>query len=117
MLSAGFLADLMSERAVGVGKACSIGNKMDIDECDVLEYLIEDDETDAIALYLESIIRGRRFLELAWSAKKPIVLLKGGKSSAGAKAALSHTSSLAGNARLQERSVAGRRYPARDFSR
>jgi acetyltransferase len=102
MLSAGFLADLMSERAVGVGKACSIGNKMDIDECDVLEYLIDDDDTDAIALYLESIVRGRKFLELADRSKKPIVLLKGGKSAAGAKAALSHTSSLAGNARLQD---------------
>jgi len=102
MLSAGFLTDLMSERAIGVGKACSIGNKMDIDECDVLEYLLEDEETDAVALYLESIVRGRKFLELADRAKKPIVLLKGGKSTAGAKAALSHTSSLAGNARLQD---------------
>ena len=102
MLSAGFLADLMSERAVGVAKACSIGNKMDIDECDVLEYLLEDGETDAVALYLESINRGRRFLELAARAAKPIVLLKGGKSTAGARAALSHTSSLAGNARLQD---------------
>jgi len=102
MLSAGFLADLMSERAVGVAKACSIGNKMDVDECDVLEYLLQDDETDAVALYLESINRGRKFLELADRATKPIVLLKGGKSSAGAKAALSHTSSLAGNARLQD---------------
>lgn len=102
MLSAGFLADLMSERAVGIAKACSIGNKMDIDESDVLEYLLADDETDAIALYLESIIRGRKFLELAGRARKPIVLLKGGKSSAGAKAALSHTSSLAGDARLQD---------------
>ncbi len=116
MLSAGFLADLMSERAVGVGKACSIGNKMDIDECDVLEYLIDDDETDAIALYLESIVRGRKFLELADKSKKPIVLLKGGKSAAGAKAALSHTSSLAGNARLQDSllSLAGVTI-ARDF--
>ena len=102
MLSAGFLVDLMSERAIGVAKACSIGNKMDIDECDLLEYLLEDDETDAIALYLESIVRGRRFLELADRAKKPIVLLKGGKSRSGAKAALSHTSSLAGDARLQD---------------
>ena len=116
MLSAGFLADLMSERAVGIAKACSIGNKMDIDECDVLEYLLEDDETDAIALYLESIVRGRRFLELADRAKKPIVLLKGGKSRAGAKAALSHTSSLAGDARLQDSllSLAGVTL-ARDF--
>ena len=102
MLSAGFLADLMSERAIGVGKACSIGNKSDVDECDVLEYLLGDDETDAIALYLESIPRGRRFMELAEKAAKPIVVLKGGKSSAGAQAALSHTSSLAGNARLQD---------------
>jgi acyl-CoA synthetase (NDP forming) len=116
MLSAGFLVDLMSERAVGIGKACSIGNKSDVDECDVLEYLLEDNETDAIALYLESIPRGRRFLELADRAKKPIVLLKGGKSGAGAKAALSHTSSLAGNARLQDSlmSLAGVTI-ARDF--
>ena len=116
MLSAGFLADLMSERAVGIAKACSIGNKMDIDECDVLEYLLDDDETDAVALYLESIVRGRKFLELADRAKKPIVLLKGGKSEAGAKAAISHTSSLAGNARLQDSlvSLAGVTI-ARDF--
>jgi len=116
MLSAGFLADLMSERVVGVAKACSIGNKADIDECDVLEYLLEDDDTDAIALYLESINRGRKFLELASRADKPIVLLKGGKSAAGAKAALSHTSSLAGDARLQDSllSMAGVT-PARDF--
>ncbi|MEE9910587.1 MAG: acetate--CoA ligase family protein [Deltaproteobacteria bacterium] len=116
MLSAGFLADLMSERAVGIAKACSIGNKMDIDECDVLEYLLADNETDAVALYLESIVRGRRFLELADRAQKPIVLLKGGKSAAGAKAALSHTSSLAGNARLQDSllSLAGVTI-ARDF--
>jgi len=102
MLSAGFLTDLMSERSIGVGKACSIGNKSDVDECDILEYLLEDDETDAIALYLESMPRGRRFVEIASRAPKPIVVLKGGKSSAGAQAALSHTSSLAGNARLQD---------------
>ena len=116
MLSAGFLADLMSERAVGIGKACSIGNKTDVDECDVLEYLLDDDDTDAIAMYLESIPRGRRFLALAASARKPIVLLKGGKSQAGAKAALSHTSSLAGDARLQDSllSLAGVTL-ARDF--
>jgi len=102
MLTAGFLADLMGDRAIGVAKACSIGNKSDVDECDILEYLLNDDETDAIALYLESIPRGRRFIELANQSLKPIVVLKGGKSSAGAKAAMSHTSSLAGNARLQD---------------
>jgi len=102
LLAAGFMADVMSERAIGLGKGCSIGNKSDVDECDILEYLLEDDETEAICLYLESISRGRRFLEIAGSAIKPIVVLKGGRTSSGAQAALSHTSSLAGNSQLQD---------------
>lgn len=116
MLSAGFLADLMSERHIGVGKACSIGNKSDVDECDVLEYLLEDGETDGVGLYLESFSRGRRFIELVERSDKPVVLLKGGRSEAGARAALSHTSSLAGNARLQESLLEGLGVTiARDF--
>ncbi|MBI5552401.1 MAG: acetate--CoA ligase family protein [Desulfobacterales bacterium] len=99
MMSAIFLAEL-ARRGIGVAKACSIGNRADVDECDLIEYLEQDPDTDVIALYLESILRGRRFTELAQGAKKPIVLLKGGQSQAGAKAAMSHTSSLAGNSRL-----------------
>ncbi len=99
MMSAIFLAEL-ARRGIGVAKACSIGNRADVDECDLIEYLAQDPDTDVIALYLESILRGRRFPELAQQAAKPIVLLKGGQSQAGAQAALSHTSSLAGNARL-----------------
>lgn len=100
MLSAGFLVDLLSQRTIGLGKICSIGNKADIDECDVLPYLLDDPETDVIAMYLESISRGRRLLEILRGADKPIVVLKGGKSKLGAKAATSHTASLAGDARL-----------------
>ncbi|MBR9981623.1 MAG: CoA-binding protein, partial [Desulfatitalea sp.] len=99
MMSAIFLAEL-GRRGIGVAKACSIGNRADVDECDVLEYLLQDEQTDVIALYLESIPRGRRFARLARQAAKPIVLLKGGQSQAGATAAMSHTYSLAGNARL-----------------
>lgn len=99
MMSAIFLAEL-ARRGIGVAKACSIGNRADVDECDLIEYLEQDPDTDVIALYLESILRGRRFTELAQRATKPIVLLKGGQSLAGAQAAMSHTSSLAGNARL-----------------
>jgi acetyltransferase len=99
MMSAIFLAEL-ARRGIGVAKACSIGNRADVDECDLIEYLEQDPDTDVIALYLESILRGQRFTELARQAKKPIVLLKGGQSQAGAQAALSHTSSLAGNSRL-----------------
>ena len=99
MMSAIFLAEL-GRRGIGIAKACSIGNRADVDECDVLEYLLKDPDTDVIALYLESIPRGRLFAQMAQSSTKPIVLLKGGKSKAGALAAKSHTYSLSGNSRL-----------------
>ena len=98
MLSAGFLIDIMTHAKMGISKACSIGNKVDVDECDVLKYLIDDPDTSTIGLYLESIPDGRRFADLCRQSKKPIVVLQGGKSKKGAEAALSHTASLAGNA-------------------
>lgn len=97
MLSAGFLIDIMTHAAMGISKACSIGNKADVDECDILEYLIDDPDTGTIGLYLESIPNGRRFMDLCRRSGKPIVVLKGGKSTKGAEAAWSHTASLAGN--------------------
>lgn len=99
MMSAIFLAEL-GQRGIGVAKACSIGNRADVDECDIILYLLDDPDTDVIALYLESIPRGRLFARLARRAAKPIVLLKGGRSEAGAAAAMSHTSSLSGDSRL-----------------
>ena len=96
-LSAGFLVDLMTHRGVGISKACSIGNKVDVDECDVLDWLIDDPHTKAIGMYLESIANGRRFMDLCRRSHKPIVVLKGGKSAGGAEAAMSHTASLAGH--------------------
>ena len=98
MLSAGFLIDTVSHGTMGISKACSIGNKVDVNECDILEYLIQDPDTSAIGAYLESITDGKRFLKACRNTKKPIVVLKGGKSEKGADAAMSHTSSLAGNA-------------------
>lgn len=100
MLSAGFLIDTMSHGVMGISKACSIGNKADVNECDVLAYLIDDPETAAIGLYLESIPDGGRFLDLCRKSRKPIVVLKGGKSAKGAAAAMSHTASLAGDGRV-----------------
>jgi acetyltransferase len=97
LLAAGFLIDLMTAGRMGIAKACSIGNKADVDECDLLEYLIADPDTGAVALYLESVVDGRRFAELCRRSDKPIVVLKGGCSPAGARAALSHTASLAGD--------------------
>ncbi len=102
MLSAGFLGHILGRTPFGLSKVCSIGNKMDVDETDLLEYFVDDPETQVIAMYLESLQRGRRFVELARSTNKPIVVLKGGRSSFGKKAAISHTSALAQDARVME---------------
>ena len=100
MLSGGFLIDTMTHGTMGVAKVCSIGNKVDVNETELLEYFITDPDTKAIGMYLESIPDGRKFIDLCRSCPKPIVILKGGKSDQGAKAALSHTASLAGNGAL-----------------
>jgi acyl-CoA synthetase (NDP forming) len=97
MLSAGFLLHALQEGVMGVSKACSIGNKCDIDESDLLEYMINDEETEVIACYLESLVDGRRFINLTKKTNKPVIVLMGGRSVQGAKAAQSHTASLSGN--------------------
>jgi acetate---CoA ligase (ADP-forming) len=100
MLSATFLVDIMSNATMGVSKVCSVGNKVDVNECDLLEYFLCDPDTRVIGLYLESFPDGRRFLEICRRSHKPIVVLKGGRSRKGAEAAMSHTASLAGNRRI-----------------
>ena len=97
MLTASFLIDMCSSGPFSIAKACSIGNKLDVDECDLLEYLLNDPQTKVIGMYLESIKRGTKFFELVKNAQKPIVILKGGKTRQGAKAALTHTASYAGS--------------------
>ena len=97
MLAGAFLIDLMSHGTMGISKVCSIGNKMDVDENDLLEYLIDDPDTNAIGLYLESFTDCRRFMALSRGTTKPIVILNGGKTTSGASAALSHTASLSAN--------------------
>lgn len=86
-------------RGVYFSKVVSIGNAVDLNECDFLEYCAEDPDTAIIASYLEGIKDARRFrraLEAA-SAAKPVIILKGGATGAGTRAASSHTGSLAGS--------------------
>jgi acyl-CoA synthetase (NDP forming) len=97
LLSAGFLVDIMTHRITGISKVCSVGNKMDVNECDLLPYLLQDANTRVIGLYLESFADGRHFMEICRESKKPIVVLHGGRSTKGAEAAMSHTASMAGN--------------------
>ena len=116
MLSAGFLIDMVSHGTMGISKACSIGNKADVNECDLLEYLIDDPHTDVIGTYLESIPDGRRFIKACRRSLKPIVVLKGGRSQKGAEAAMSHTASLAGNGAIVNGALAQAGViPADDF--
>jgi len=82
---------------VGLNKLVSIGNKLGSDENDILEYLISDPGTEIIGLYLESIKDGRRFMELAESTAKPIILLKANRSPGSREIAKFHTAALAGD--------------------
>ncbi len=100
LLSSGLITTLMSNKTLGLAKVCSIGNRSDVEESELLEYLLRDRATKVVALYLESFIHGRRFYELALSSEKPIVVLKGAKTSLGAEASASHTASLTGNNEL-----------------
>ncbi len=81
----------------GVNKICDFGNKCDFDECDMLEYMEKDSTTEVISMYLESIKDGRRFLEISKmvAPRKPVLILKSGRTQAGARASVSHTGSLA----------------------
>ncbi|MBW2222189.1 MAG: CoA-binding protein, partial [Deltaproteobacteria bacterium] len=84
---------------IGFSKFISLGNKSDLGEIDFLKYLADDESTKVILGYLEGIENGRAFMRVARevSKKKPVIITKSGGTSAGAKAASSHTGSLAGS--------------------
>ena len=95
----GGVIDLIINSKIGFSHFASLGNEMDVTETDMLEFFAEDDHVKVIAMYVEGIADGQRFIEVARkvSRKKPIVFLKAGKNDAGAKAVSSHTGSLAGS--------------------
>jgi acyl-CoA synthetase (NDP forming) len=91
--------DHLSGKQMGVSKFVSFGNKADVTASEMLNYLLYDPLTQVILLYSESIDNGREFMKVARAvtAKKPIIALKVGRSAAGARAAASHTGSIAGS--------------------
>lgn len=89
-------------RGIGFNEMVSIGNMADIQFSDVIAFMDQDDATSCIAMYIESLNDGRRFIETCRKASKPIIALKAGTSTRGAAAAASHTGSLAGLARIYE---------------
>ena len=95
----GGVVDHVVQEGIGFSHLISLGNEMDVTETDMVDYLANDEKTRVIACYVESIRDGTRFMDVAKrvSTKKPIVLLKAGKSESGARAVSSHTGSLAGS--------------------
>ncbi|MCE5263854.1 MAG: acetate--CoA ligase family protein [Deltaproteobacteria bacterium] len=94
--------DFAADRDFGFSKFMSIGNKADVDELDLLRYLHEDPDTEVIMVYLEELKRSAEFIETVKSITSgerptPILVIKSGRTSAGARAAASHTGSLAGS--------------------
>ncbi len=95
------ILDFAEGRNMGFSKFVSIGNKADVNEVDLLRYLRDDPDTKVIIMYLEDITDGHAFIEAARDitlvAGKPILALKAGRSPEGARAAASHTGSMAGS--------------------
>src|SRR5437773_3861402 len=91
--------DYASGEGIGFSKFISVGNKADVNENDILEYLQADARTKVILLYIEDIVDGRKFVDTVTKVteKKPIIAVKAGVSPEGAKAASSHTGALAGS--------------------
>ena len=89
---------------MGVSAIVGLGNKSDIDEDDLLTYFEQDDNTQVIAMHVEDLKDGRAFAEVAQrvSKKKPVIVLKAGRTALGARAAASHTGALAGNDAVYE---------------
>jgi acyl-CoA synthetase (NDP forming) len=96
--------DYLAGLQTGVSKFVSFGNKCDVNEAEMLHYLLYDKETKSILLYVEDIKSGREFIEVAKkvACQKPIVALKTGRREAGARAAASHTGAIAGSDRIYD---------------
>ena len=91
----------------GVARVTGLGNKIDIDESEVLEYYAEDPETKAVFMYLENIKRPRHFIDIAREVTrlKPVFLLMGGSTSEGSQAAVTHTAALASDERILDGAI------------
>jgi acetyl coenzyme A synthetase (ADP forming)-like protein len=88
---------LANNEFVGLSKIIGMGNKIDIDDDDLIDYLSNDPETKVIGLYIESVKDGRAFMNSIKACNKPVLVVKSGKSVSGARATASHTGSMAGS--------------------
>jgi acyl-CoA synthetase (NDP forming) len=98
------LTKASERREIGLDKFIGVGNEAQVSFIDVLDYLRDDDRTECVLLYVEGIDDGRRFLDVATAAAavKPVVIIRGGLTDAGGRAAASHTGAMAGSAAVYE---------------
>ncbi len=83
--------------SIGFSKVVGLGNKIDVEDYEVLDFLLKDEKTSVVAMYIEGFRNGRAFYDVAKKAEKPVVVFKSGRTEYGKKAALSHTASICGN--------------------
>ncbi len=96
---------LANNEFVGVSKIIGVGNKLDIDDDDLIDYFSTDPETKVIGLYIEGVKDGRAFMNSIKVCDKPVLVVKAGRSSAGARATESHTGSMAGSDKIYSAAI------------
>jgi len=101
-----WFSHLLSREGVGLNKAASVGNKLNVDEADLLEYFLRDPEVQMPILYLEGFSRGRRLLDLARGSDKPILVWKSNAFPQSAGIALSHTAAILADDRVADAALA-----------
>jgi len=96
---------LANNEFVGISKIIGVGNKIDIDDDDLIDYFAQDPDTKVIGLYIEAVKDGRKFMNSIKKCHKPVLVVKAGRSKAGARATASHTGSMAGSDKIYEAAI------------
>ena len=96
---------LANNEFMGVSKIIGVGNKLDLDDDDLIDYFATDPDTKVIGLYVESLKDGRAFMNSVKRCNKPVLVVKAGRSEAGARATASHTGSMAGSDKIYSAAI------------
>jgi len=96
---------LANNEFVGVSKIIGVGNKLDIDDDDLIDYFSKDPDTRVVGLYIEALKDGRKFMNSVKACNKPVLVVKAGRSGAGARATASHTGSMAGSDKIYDAAI------------
>ena len=96
---------LANNEFVGISKIIGVGNKIDIDDDDLIDYFAQDPDTKVVGLYIEAVKDGRKFMNSIKKCHKPVLVVKAGRSKAGARATASHTGSMAGSDKIYDAAI------------